>query len=146
MRRARIKRNAPESSTLPTLSCSSTLTASPGTVSNTADRKAKVTVQLDAEMVERARAEIGLDSGTDTAVVERALNAYLMGRLLDVTQAGAGLPDDDDDDAGLAMRSYTLRAVRAALRDPGCRRPWRLHLGAHREAGERSGCRRPRDR
>ena len=75
-----------------------------------ADRKAKVTVQLDAEMVERARAELGLDSGTDTAVVERALNAYLMGRLLDVTQAGAGLPDDDS--AGLAYEE--LHAARSA--------------------------------
>ena len=60
-----------------------------------ADRKAKVTVQLDAEMVERARAELALDSGTDTAVVERALNAYLVGRLLDVTQARAELSDED---------------------------------------------------
>jgi len=55
----------------------------------------KVTVQVDAEMVDRARAELGLDSATDTAVVERALNAYLMGRLLDVTQAGAGLSEQE---------------------------------------------------
>ncbi len=55
----------------------------------------KVTVQLDAEMVERARAELGLDSETDTAVVERALNAYLMGRLLDATQARAGVSEEE---------------------------------------------------
>jgi hypothetical protein len=46
-----------------------------------AAREDKVTVRLDAEMVERARAELGLDRESDTAVVERALNAYLMGRL-----------------------------------------------------------------
>ena len=55
----------------------------------------KVTVQLDAEMDERARAELGLDSETDTAVVERALNAYLMGRLLDATQARAGVSEEE---------------------------------------------------
>ena len=60
-----------------------------------AARGDKVTVELDAEMVERARAELGLGSESDTAVVERALNAYLMGRLLDVTQARAGLPEQD---------------------------------------------------
>lgn len=55
----------------------------------------KVTVRLDAEMVERARAELGLDSGSDTAVVERALNAYLLGRLLDATQARSDLSEED---------------------------------------------------
>ena len=52
-------------------------------------------MELDAEMVERARAELGLDSESDTAVVERALDAYLMGRLLDVTQARAGLSEQE---------------------------------------------------
>ncbi len=70
----------------------------------------KVTVQLDAEMVERARAELGLDSETDTAVVERALNAYLMGRLLDATQARAGLSEEEaqrlvDDELHAARRA-----------------------------------------
>jgi predicted transcriptional regulator len=55
----------------------------------------KLAVELDAEMVERARAELGLDSESDTAVVERALNAYLMGRLFDVTQARAGLSEQE---------------------------------------------------
>jgi hypothetical protein len=60
-----------------------------------AAREDKVTVELDAQMVERARAELGLGGESDTAVVERALNAYLMGRLLDVTQVRAGLPEQD---------------------------------------------------
>lgn len=58
-------------------------------------RKDKLTVKLDAEMVDRARAELGLDAANDTAVVERALNAYLLGRLLDLTQARAGLSEDE---------------------------------------------------
>lgn len=60
-----------------------------------AARKDKVTVQVDADMIDRARAELGLDAASDTAVVERALNAYLLGRLLDVTQARSGLSEDE---------------------------------------------------
>jgi putative PIN family toxin of toxin-antitoxin system len=96
-----------------------------------ANRGDKVTVELDAEMVERARAELGLDSESDTAVVERALNAYLMGRLLDVTQARAGLSEQEAE-----RLAYTeLHAARRerGLRDPGRRRRWRLHLRTHRQ-------------
>jgi hypothetical protein len=60
-----------------------------------AARGDKVTVELDAEMVERVRAELGLESESDTAVVERALNAYLMGRVLDVTQARGELSEQE---------------------------------------------------
>lgn len=56
---------------------------------------AKVTVELDAEMVARARVELGLDSESDTAVVERALNAYLLGRVLDATQSRSSLSEDE---------------------------------------------------
>jgi hypothetical protein len=63
-------------------------------VIGTAAREDRVTVPLDAEMVERARSELGLDRESDTTVVERALNAYLMSRLLDVTQARAGLSEE----------------------------------------------------
>jgi hypothetical protein len=51
----------------------------------------KVTVALDAEIVSRARDELGSDDATDAAVIERALNAYLLGRLMDATQASSGL-------------------------------------------------------
>lgn len=55
----------------------------------------KVNVDLDAQIVERTRAELGGGTESDAAVVERALNAYLLGRLLDVTHATAGLSEED---------------------------------------------------
>lgn len=54
----------------------------------------KVAVEIDAEIIERTRAELGAGAASDAAVVERALNAYLLGRVLDSTQATAGLTDD----------------------------------------------------
>jgi hypothetical protein len=51
----------------------------------------KVTVALDAEIVASMRAELGAGDASDAAVVERALNAYLLGRLMDATQARSGL-------------------------------------------------------
>ena len=54
-----------------------------------AGREEKVSVEFDAEMVERARVQLGLDRASDTTVVERALNAYLLGRLLDAARASA---------------------------------------------------------
>lgn len=54
-----------------------------------------MTVDLDAELVARTRDELGGDDQTDAAVVERALNAYLLGRLLDVTQARSQLSEDE---------------------------------------------------
>ncbi len=55
----------------------------------------KVNVDLDAQIVERTRSELGAGAESDAAVVERALNAYLLGRLLDATQATAGLSEVD---------------------------------------------------
>lgn len=46
-------------------------------------------------MVERIRAELAAEGESDAAVVERALNAYLLGRLLERTQAAAGLSEED---------------------------------------------------
>jgi hypothetical protein len=60
-----------------------------------AGREEKVSVELDAEMVERARVQLGLDRASDATVVERALNAYLLGRVLDGAQASAGLTEYD---------------------------------------------------
>ena len=45
-------------------------------------------------MLERTRAELGSGDESDAEVVERALNAYLLGRLLDTTQAKVGLTDE----------------------------------------------------
>ena len=41
------------------------------------------------------RAQLGLDRASDATVVERALNAYLLGQLLDATQSSAGLTEHD---------------------------------------------------
>jgi hypothetical protein len=53
----------------------------------------KISVDLDAEIVERTRSAVGAGAESDAAVVERALNAYLLGRILDITQARSGLPE-----------------------------------------------------
>lgn len=73
-----------------------------------ASRRKKVSVDLDAEMVERARAELGAGTESDAAVVERALNAYLLGRLVDATQANAGLSEED----AMRLASEELQASR----------------------------------
>lgn len=69
----------------------------------------KVNVDLDAEIVARTRDELGARDESDAAVVERALNAYLLGRLLDTTQGKAGLTDADAD-------KLAVDEVRAARR------------------------------
>lgn len=56
----------------------------------------KITVELDAKLVEQARAELGAGE-SDAAVVERALKAYLLGRLLDTTQAHSDLSEEEAD-------------------------------------------------
>jgi len=60
-------------------------------------RRDKVTVDLDAEIVERTRTELGVAGGSNASVVERALNAYLLERLLDVAQAKAALSEADGE-------------------------------------------------
>jgi hypothetical protein len=60
-----------------------------------AARDEKISVQVDAELVARARVQLRLDCESDATVVERALNAYLLGRLLDATQETAGLTEQD---------------------------------------------------
>ena len=54
-----------------------------------------MTVALDAEIVARTRDQLGAGEATDAAVVERALNAYLLGRLMDSTQARSRLDADE---------------------------------------------------
>jgi hypothetical protein len=55
----------------------------------------KITVSIDAEMVEQARAAFGSEDTTDAAVIERALNALLLERLLDTTRARSSLSYED---------------------------------------------------
>lgn len=67
------------------------------TVSSIADSEKKITVALDAEIVARTRDAVGDADLPDAVVIERALNAYLLGRLLDATQASSGLTADEAD-------------------------------------------------
>lgn len=59
-----------------------------------APRGKKVALDLDAQIVDRARTELSAGEKSDAAVVERALNAYLLGRLVDTSETGTGLSDD----------------------------------------------------
>lgn len=72
----------------------------------------KVSVDLDAEIVQRTRAALGADAESDLAVVERALNAYLLGRLLDTSQAASGLSDHEAE-------RLSQEELHAARRDRG---------------------------
>lgn len=74
-------------------------------------RDDKVTIEVDAAMIARARAELGLDSESDATVVERALNAYLLARLLDSTQAKSDLSQEEAD-------RLAYDELRAARREP----------------------------
>jgi hypothetical protein len=60
-----------------------------------ASKGEKVTVALDAEIVARTRDELGARDVTDAVVIERALSAYLLGRLIDATQAKSDLEPED---------------------------------------------------
>ena len=73
-------------------------------------RARKVSVEPNAEMVERARGQLGLDCASNATVVERALNANRLGHLLDATQQTAGCPST----TASASRTRSC-ATRAAL-------------------------------
>lgn len=57
----------------------------------------RVTVSLDASIVEQAREQLGEPAVglADGALIERAVNAYLLRRMVDTTQAAAGLNEED---------------------------------------------------
>ena len=72
-----------------------------------ADPQKKVTVALDAEIVARTRDVVGDADLPDAAVIERALNAYLLGRLLDATQATSDLAAEQADQLAVdEVRAY----------------------------------------
>jgi hypothetical protein len=72
-----------------------------------ADPQKKVTVALDAEIVARTRDVFGDADLPDAAVIERALNAYLLGRLLDATQATSDLAAEQADQLAVdEVRAY----------------------------------------
>lgn len=57
----------------------------------------KVTVSLDAMIVAQTREQLGepVAEFGDAAIVERALDAYLLRRTFDATQAAAGLSEEE---------------------------------------------------
>ena len=75
-------------------------------------RRDKVAVELDAEIIARTRSELGAGDESDAAVIERALNAYLLGRLLDTTQAKAGM-------TGEQAERLAYEELQAARRERG---------------------------
>ena len=77
-----------------------------------AARDEKINVELDARLDSRARVQLHLERASDATVVERALNAYLLGRLLDATQATAGLSEQDAE-------RITYEELRSARRERG---------------------------
>jgi hypothetical protein len=54
-----------------------------------------VTVDLDIDLVTRARNELGEPQKEDGEIVSDVLNAYLLGRLLDRTQSAADLTEEE---------------------------------------------------
>jgi hypothetical protein len=77
----------------------------------------KVTVSLDAEMIAQARQQLGepVASLPDGAVVERAVNAYLLRRLVDATQATSDLGEEEAE----RIAYEELAASRRERRDGG---------------------------
>jgi Arc/MetJ-type ribon-helix-helix transcriptional regulator len=74
----------------------------------------KITVALDASMVAQAREQISArgERLEDAAVVERALNAFLLRRAIERTQAAAGL----DEPAAERLAYRELAAMRRERR------------------------------
>lgn len=72
----------------------------------------KVVVALDPEIVARARAEFGETGASDAAIVERALNALFLDRLLDTTQARSDLSPEEAE-------ALAIAEVKAARRERG---------------------------
>ena len=77
----------------------------------------KVNVSLDADMIAQAREQLGdpVAGLADGAVIERAVNAYLLRRMVDATQAAAGLSEDDAE----RVAYEELAASRRERRDGG---------------------------
>lgn len=60
-----------------------------------ARRRETIRVDLDADLVGELRCAVGVGGERDAAADERALNAYLLGRLMDTTQARSDLAAAD---------------------------------------------------
>lgn len=69
-----------------------------------------MTVELDASIVDRARAEFGEGGDSDAAIVESALNALFLDRLLDATQARSDLTPEQAATTSLHLPSGLERS------------------------------------
>jgi hypothetical protein len=77
---------------------------------------AKVTVDLNAGDVARARARLGVrPDEPDAVVVQRVLNSYLLSALLDDVNARSSLSDEE----AMEIAVEEQRAVRAGRGLPG---------------------------
>jgi predicted transcriptional regulator len=76
----------------------------------------KVTVALDASIVAQAREQIGQrgDRLGDDAVVERALNAFLLRRTVEGAQAAAGLEEQEAEQVAYDELAALRRERRGA--------------------------------
>lgn len=66
-----------------------------GTLGSMAADRATIRIELDAELVENTRSAVGTHAEGSAAAVERALNAYLLARVLNSVQARSALADDE---------------------------------------------------
>ncbi len=87
-----------------------------------ADPRKKITVALAAEIVAHTRDVVGDADLPGAAVIERALHAFLLGRLLDATQATSDLTADQADQFAVGeVRAYPRawpRRVASVVIDP----------------------------
>jgi hypothetical protein len=74
----------------------------------------KIELALDADLVAQTREALGDPNAPDAAVVERALNAYLLRRLMGRVQAASGLEPDEADRIAVEETRAARRARRGA--------------------------------
>jgi hypothetical protein len=77
----------------------------------------KVTVSLEASIIEQAREQLGEPAAglADGAVIERAVNAYLLRRMVDTTQAAAGLSEKEAERVAYEELAASRRERRSGV-------------------------------
>jgi hypothetical protein len=78
------------------------------------EENGKIELALDADLVAQTREALGDPSAPDAAVVERALNAYLLRRLMGRVQAASGLEPEEADRLAVEETRAARRARRGA--------------------------------
>ena len=76
----------------------------------------KITVSLDASIVAQVREQLGepVAGLADDAVIERAINAYLLRRMVDTTQLAADLTEEEAERVAYAELSAARQERRAS--------------------------------